>query len=203
MGVLTGPPGRPGFAVLRGSPYLTAEVNGVSLRHHARSFFQSNRFLVSALAREVERLLPPGGLLLDLFGGVGLLGLTAGRAAERVVIVEGNAAAAADATENALVARLADVRVERCAVAEALERRRAEPAERIVVDPPRSGLEAPLVTAIAARKPEAVVYVSCDPATLARDLRAFEAHGYRPDSLRALDLFPDTFHLESVVRLVS
>jgi 23S rRNA (uracil1939-C5)-methyltransferase len=202
LGVVTGPPGRRAFAVLRGSPYLTAEVSGVSLRHHARSFFQSNRYLVSALVREVERLTPSGGLLLDLFGGVGLFGLTAGRASGRVVIVEGNATAAADATENARDARLPDVRVEHCDVGEALKRRRPEPAECVIVDPPRSGLGAPLASAIAARRPEAVVYVSCDPATLARDLGVFAANGYAPDALRAFDLFPDTFHLETIVRLV-
>jgi 23S rRNA (uracil1939-C5)-methyltransferase len=202
IGILTGPPAGQGFAILRGSPYLLAEVNGVSLRHHARSFFQSNRYLVSALAREVEHLLPPGGLLLDLFGGVGLFGLTAGRGAERVIIVEGNATATADAVENAGSAGRPEVRVEQGDVLEALERRRPEADERVIVDPPRSGLGASLVSTISARGPEAVVYVSCDPATLARDLKVFEAHGYRPDSLRALDLFPDTFHLETVARLV-
>jgi 23S rRNA (uracil1939-C5)-methyltransferase len=199
LGLVTGPTR---FAALRGSPHLIAEVSGVSLRHHARSFFQSNRYLVPALVREVQVLTPRGGTLLDLFGGVGLFGLTVGRGADRVVIVEGNATAAADALENARNAGRPEVRVEHSDVVEALGRRPFEADERVIVDPPRAGLGAPLVALIAARRPAAVIYVSCDPATLARDLKVFEANGYRPDALHALDLFPDTFHLETVARLV-
>jgi tRNA/tmRNA/rRNA uracil-C5-methylase (TrmA/RlmC/RlmD family) len=58
-----------------------------------------------------------------------------------------------------------------------------------------------VVSAVAARRPEAVVYVSCDPPTLGRDLASFAAQGYRPDAVLLFDLFPDTFHLEAVVRL--
>jgi 23S rRNA (uracil1939-C5)-methyltransferase len=196
-----GPQEQRSFVVLRGSPYLFADVDGVRLRSHARSFFQSNRFLVGALAREVGRLVPSGGALLDLFGGVGLFGLTAGRAAERVTIVEESPTAEADAEENTLSAGLGNVRVFRGDVAEILRTLRPESGERMVVDPPRTGLGAPLVSALAARNPEVVVYVSCDPTTLARDLRAFAALGYQADSLLAFDLFPDTFHVETVVRL--
>ena len=71
-----------------------------------------------------------------------------------------------------------------------------------MLDPPRTGAGAHVVAAIVARQPEAVVYVSCDPPTLGRDLAAFARAGYRPDRLLAFDLFPDTFHLETVVRLV-
>ena len=195
--------GRRRFIALRGSPYLTAEVAGVRFRSHARSFFQSNRFLVGALAGEVTRLIPSGGLLLDLFGGVGLFGLTAGRSSDRVVIAEEDATAVADAQENAGGAGLGHVRVERGQVAEVLARHAAEPGERIVVDPPRSGLGANLVSSIAARSPEVVVYVSCDPTTLGRDLRFFSSAHYEVDAIRAFDLFPDTFHLETVVRLRS
>jgi len=195
--------GRRRFIALRGSPYLTAEVAGVRFRSHARSFFQSNRFLVGALAGEVTRLVPPGGLLLDLFGGVGLFGLTAGRSSDRVVIAEEDATAVADARENAGAPGLGHVRVDRGQVAEVLARHPPEPGERIVVDPPRSGLGANLVSSIAARSPEVVVYVSCDPTTLGRDLRFFSSAHYEVDAIRAFDLFPDTFHLETVVRLRS
>jgi tRNA/tmRNA/rRNA uracil-C5-methylase (TrmA/RlmC/RlmD family) len=79
---------------------------------------------------------------------------------------------------------------------------RPEPDERIVLDPPRTGAGADVVRAVAARRPAAVVYVSCDPPTLGRDLRVFGAEGYRLDSLQAFDMFPDTHHLEAVARLV-
>jgi 23S rRNA (uracil1939-C5)-methyltransferase len=107
-----------------------------------------------------------------------------------------------DARWNATQASLRNVEVQGGDVAEALARWPAEGKERIVLDPPRSGAGAEVVAAIAARRPEAVVYVSCDPPTLGRDLKAFAAHGYAPDRVRAFDLFPDTFHLETLVRLV-
>jgi tRNA/tmRNA/rRNA uracil-C5-methylase (TrmA/RlmC/RlmD family) len=71
----------------------------------------------------------------------------------------------------------------------------------VVLDPPRTGLGPAIVRAVAARRPERIVYVSCDPPTLGRDLRTFAEAGYAPDAVRAFDLFPDTFHLETIVRL--
>ena len=73
--------------------------------------------------------------------------------------------------------------------------------ERVVLDPPRTGAGPEVVALVADRKPEAVVYVSCDPPTLGRDLAAFASRGYRPDAVHLFDLFPDTFHMETVVRL--
>jgi 23S rRNA (uracil1939-C5)-methyltransferase len=73
--------------------------------------------------------------------------------------------------------------------------------ERVVLDPPRAGAGEEIVRAIARRRPLSVVYVSCDPATLARDLKAFAAEGYAPSAVEMFDLFPDTFHLETVVAL--
>jgi tRNA/tmRNA/rRNA uracil-C5-methylase (TrmA/RlmC/RlmD family) len=87
-------------------------------------------------------------------------------------------------------------------VGEALAAIRPEPGERIVLDPPRTGLERGVVDLVVDRRPEALVYVSCDPPTLGRDLSRFAARGYRPDTVRLFDLFPDTFHLETVVRLL-
>jgi tRNA/tmRNA/rRNA uracil-C5-methylase (TrmA/RlmC/RlmD family) len=96
------------------------------------------------------------------------------------------------------------VRVVRADVGEALSRRRgAGDDERIVLDPPRTGAGATVAALVAERRPRAIVYVSCDPPTLGRDLAAFARHGYRPDRVTAFDLFPDTYHLETVVRLVA
>jgi tRNA/tmRNA/rRNA uracil-C5-methylase (TrmA/RlmC/RlmD family) len=76
-----------------------------------------------------------------------------------------------------------------------------EDGEAVVLDPPRSGAGLDVVEILAARRPPAVVYVSCDPPTLGRDLAHFARFGYRTTSLRAFDMFPDTFHLEAVARL--
>ena len=189
------------FVSLSGDPHVHSTVAGAGLRAHVRSFFQSNRFLVEPLAQAVLELVPPGGGVVDLYAGVGLFALPLARRAERVRAAEVNPMALEDARWNVEHAGLPNVQLHRGDVAEALAAWPVEPGERIVLDPPRTGAGTPVVDAIAAREPEVVVYVSCDPPTLARDLKRFEAHGYRPVVVRAFDLFPNTFHLETVVRL--
>jgi len=147
-------------------------------------------------------LLPAGGSVLDLYAGVGLFALPLARQAERVRAVEASAMAVEDARWNAAQAGLRHVEVQRGDVAEALAQWPVGEKERIVLDPPRVGAGPLVVQRIAARRPEAIAYVSCDPATLGRDLKAFAAQGYAPDAVRVFDLFPDTFHLETLVRLV-
>jgi 23S rRNA (uracil1939-C5)-methyltransferase len=190
------------FLLLRGSPYIWATVLGLTLRAHARSFFQANRFLVESLARAVVDLVPAGASVLDLYAGVGLFALPLAARGHPVMAVELSALAADDAVANAHAARLRNIRVVTGDVREGLRSRPRETGEHIVLDPPRAGPGPEVVAAIAGRRPEAVVYVSCDPPTLGRDLARFAKTGYRPDRLLAFDLFPDTYHLETVVRLV-
>jgi 23S rRNA (uracil1939-C5)-methyltransferase len=188
---------------LVGSPHVEATVLSLPLRVHVRSFFQANRFLYETLARTVVDLLPGTGRAIDLYAGVGLFALPlAARDGGEVVAVEHSPSAAEDARANARRNRLDGVRVVRGDVRETLASTRPEPGERIVLDPPRTGLERDVVELVAGRRPEAVVYVSCDPPTLGRDLARFAAHGLRPDTVQFFDLFPDTFHLETVVRLI-
>ncbi len=202
FGVLPGRAGRRLYLHLRGEPFVTAKVAGLELRAHVGSFFQGNRYLLEPLVREVVDRTPEAGVVLDLYAGVGLFALALAGRAERVLAVEQNATAAADASFNARAAGLRNVRVERRRVEEMLRPARSPRPERVVLDPPRTGAGEAVVAAIAARHPESVVYVSCDPTTLARDLRRFAALGYRPASIRGFDLFPDTYHLETVVQLV-
>ena len=178
-------------------------VLSLPLRAHVRSFFQANRFLYEALARTVVDLLPGKGRALDLYAGVGLFALPlAARDGGEVVAVERAPTAVEDARANVRRNRLEGVRIVRKDVRAALESTRPSPGERIVLDPPRTGLEREVVDLVAGRHPEAVVYVSCDPPTLGRDLARFAARGFRPDTVQLFDLFPDTFHLETVVRLL-
>jgi tRNA/tmRNA/rRNA uracil-C5-methylase (TrmA/RlmC/RlmD family) len=202
MGATVGRGGRRRYVPLRGEPYVHTTVLGVPLRAHVRSFFQANRFLVDDLARAVVEATPPGGTVLDLYAGVGLFALTLAARAGTVRGVEINPTAAEDAAHNARRAGLENVRIMPGDVRQGLAAWRREPGERIVLDPPRTGAGADVVRAVAGRQPESVVYVSCDPPTLGRDLRVFGAEGYRLESLQAFDLFPDTHHLEAVARLV-
>jgi 23S rRNA (uracil1939-C5)-methyltransferase len=202
LGAVVGRAGRRRYVPLRGEPYVDSTVLGLKLRAHVRSFFQANRFLTEDLARAVAAATPAGGTVLDLYAGVGLFALSLARTAAVVRGVEINPIAAEDAQVNARRAGLGNLTLMAGDVRKGLEAWRPEPDERIVLDPPRTGAGAEVVKAVAARKPAAVVYVSCDPPTLGRDLRAFSAAGYRLESLRAFDMFPDTHHLETLARLL-
>jgi 23S rRNA (uracil1939-C5)-methyltransferase len=188
---------------LRGPAHVEARVLGVVLRAHVRSFFQANRFLIEPLARVVLDLVPPGtSRVIDLYAGVGLFALPlAARGEPDVVAVEWAPAAAEDARWGVRRNGLAQVRVVEGDVATALAGVRPEAGERILLDPPRTGLGPDVVRLLAERGAETIVYVSCDPPTLGRDLARLGERGYRPDAVHLFDLFPDTFHMETVVRL--
>lgn len=193
-----------GVVILGGDPAVTDVVElspaaagaSVSLRHGARSFFQGNRFLLAPLAQQVVGAVPPGESL-DLFAGTGLFGLAiaaAGRGA--VTLVEGDPSSGRDLAVNAAAAR-ADVQVHQQSVEAYLAIPRPGPATW-VVDPPRTGLSEAVRAAVLRDRPARLVYVSCDPATLARDVRTLIDGGYRVRSLTGLDLFPSTAHVEAV-----
>ena len=189
---------------LFGSPFVEPAALGIPLRAHAASFFQANRFLYEDLARTVVELVPDGGSrLVDLYAGVGLFALPlAARGERETVAVEQSASACEDALFAARRAGLRHVSVRQADVEAGLAALPPRPGERIVLDPPRTGASKPLVEALAARRPDAIVYVSCDPPTLGRDLALLSARGYRPDVIHLFDMFPKTFHMETVVRLL-
>jgi len=171
-----------------------------AFRVSSKSFFQVNRFLVEKL---VEAALPdlteaPGGeSALDLYAGVGLFALPMARTFRSVTAVETGSAAAHDLEFNASRAELA-VKVEQARVEDYLERLQTTP-DFVLADPPRAGLGKDVVAHLARLAPPRITIVSCDPATLARDLAGLTA--YRIESLMMVDLFPQTYHLEAVVHL--
>jgi 23S rRNA (uracil1939-C5)-methyltransferase len=130
-----------------------------------------------------------------------LFALALAAQSDEVLGAELNPMAVEDARANIESTVTKNVRVRQGDVQEALASWPAAPGERVILDPPRTGAGGAVVKAVAARRPDCVVYVSCDPPTLGRDLAAFAKNGYAPDTFRAFDLFPDTFHLETIVRL--
>ncbi|MER7359304.1 class I SAM-dependent RNA methyltransferase [Nonomuraea dietziae] len=145
----------------------------------------------------------PGEWALDLYCGVGLFAAGLAEAvgpSGAVFGVENEAAAVRDARAN--LRDLPWAQVERGRVEDALDRFEIERADLVVVDPPRSGLGREVVTRIASLEASRLVYVSCDPATLARDLAWFAELGYGLADLRAFDAFPMTHHVECVALLV-
>jgi 23S rRNA (uracil1939-C5)-methyltransferase len=164
------------------------------------SFFQVNRFLADRL---VETALGEtrGGSALDLYAGVGLFSLPLAVRFAEVTAVESVAAAAADLRFNAERALAGNLRVER-RTAEAYLATLTQAPDFVLLDPPRAGMGAPVVRRLSELRPREIAIVACDPATLARDLAGLLAAGYRIDRMAMVDLFPQTFHLETVVRLV-
>jgi 23S rRNA (uracil1939-C5)-methyltransferase len=181
-----------------GEPSLAYRAAGFDYRVDHGAFFQVNRWLVDALVERVTAGLE-GRLAWDLFAGVGLFArkLTADFA--RVVAVESAPSATAALAENLRGTTGSAVRAS--AVDFIRRNSKAERPDLIVVDPPRTGLDTEITALLAGIAAPELVYVSCDPATLARDLRALIASGYSIQSLTLVDLFPQTFHLESVVHL--
>jgi 23S rRNA (uracil1939-C5)-methyltransferase len=189
--------------VLSGSPIVTDTVAGVGLARHARSFFQGNRYLLSDLVTHVLNHVP-AGRVVDLYAGVGLFSATlAARGDTTVIAVEGDAVAADDLKHN--IAPFRDAVSARHQPVEAFVGGRHPEAQgaTILVDPPRTGMSKEALAGVLALRPARVVYVSCDVATLARDVRAATERGYRLASLEAFDMFPHTAHVESLAVLAS
>ena len=182
-----------------GAASLDYRAAGFDYRVDHGAFFQVNRWLVDAL---VERVTAghQGKLAWDLFAGVGLFARQLTASFDRVVAVESAPSATAALEENLRGTTGAAVKAETLAF---LRRNRmsGERPDLIVVDPPRTGLGAETCALLAEIAAPALVYVSCDPATLARDLRALIGSGYQIQSITLADLFPQTFHLETVVQL--
>jgi 23S rRNA (uracil1939-C5)-methyltransferase len=181
-----------------GKTSLTYRASGFDFRVDHGAFFQVNRWLIDDLVGRVaaDRR---GGLAWDLFAGVGLFAKRLAEKFERVVTVE-SAPMASDALKQNLQGGAAE-----CVIAETAGFLRAQGKTQrpdlIVVDPPRAGLGTETTSLLAEVGAPAIVYVSCDPATLSRDLRALLSSGYEVGSVTLADLFPQTFHLESVVEL--
>ncbi|MGI5272975.1 class I SAM-dependent RNA methyltransferase [Nonomuraea sp. CA-218870] len=189
----------------RGSGVLRERAGGREFRVAGSGFWQvhpgaAETLLDAVLAYAAPQ---PGEWALDLYCGAGLFaaGLAEAVGPDGAVFgLESDAAAVRDARAN--LRDLPQARVERGRVEDALDRYAIERADLVVVDPPRAGLGRDVVDRIAALRPSRIVYVSCDPATLARDLDRLAGHGYPLADLRAFDAFPMTHHVECVALLV-
>jgi 23S rRNA (uracil1939-C5)-methyltransferase len=178
-------------------PVLTAgRATSGTLSRHASSFFQANRFLLPRLVTSVIDSVAPNGDVLDLYAGVGLFSVALAAVGYRgISAVEGDRSSGSDLQRNAASCGAA-VRVWTGSVEEHLARRRGPAPSTVIVDPPRTGISRVALQAIAGLGAGRIVYVSCDPATMARDARRLLDAEYRMSSLAGFDLFPNTPHVE-------
>ena len=165
-----------------------------------RSFFQVNRFLIDSLAESTLAGLS-GGHALDLYAGVGLFSLPLAGRFERVTAVESGKVAMYDLEANAKAQAVSNVRIAQANV-DAFLTDLGETPEVILADPPRSGLGKVAATQLGRIASPELRLVSCDPATLVRDLAVLLPAGYRIAGVTLIDLFPQTFHIETITRLV-
>jgi len=188
--------------VLAGKGAIEDVICGLNFRISAQSFYQVNPVQAEKL---YETAIAYAGLsgketLLDAYCGVGTLGLIAAKHCKSVIGVELNPAAVRDAAVNAKRNGIKNARFLRGDAGHFLSTLQ-EPLDVVLMDPPRSGASEEFLSALCAHQPSRIVYVSCGPDTLARDLKFLTAHGYRAEKAQPVDLFPWTGHVETVVLL--
>jgi 23S rRNA (uracil1939-C5)-methyltransferase len=183
---------------------ITGLVDGVldyegRFRVSRNSFFQVNRFLADRLVEAaVEAAV--GETAFDLYAGVGLFATALARKFQHVTAVESGSGAARDLQYNAERAGLGNIHVEQRTVEEFLQETERS-ADFVLLDPPRAGLGKAVVRRLGELGPKQVAIVACDPATLARDLGGMVAAGYAVERMTMIDLFPQTYHVETVAAL--
>jgi 23S rRNA (uracil1939-C5)-methyltransferase len=193
-----------------GAAYLTYQTQRAAYRVSTGSFFQTNRHLTDELVKVVTAG-QAGKLALDLYAGAGLFSTALACDFHHVVSVETSQTSSADLSYNQspngeAVQATAEQYLARAEITErvgkgAVRSQISNQPDLVVVDPPRSGLGEGVARLLATLGAPRVMYVSCDPATLARDLVTLLAAGYRVEQVHLVDLFPQTYHLESVVHL--
>ena len=193
------------YRTLFGLNYLMDTLCGLEFKLSMPSFYQVNRDQAEVLYGKALKFagLTGNETVLDLYCGIGTITLCLAKAAKRVIGAEIVPPAIRDAKENALRNHIENAEFfcgDAADIAAKLESDGLRP-DVVTVDPPRKGLAPEVIASVAAMGPEKVVYVSCDPATLGRDVKIFREFGYEAKRAAAVDMFPGTAHVETVVLL--
>lgn len=187
--------------VLHGKERIVERLLDLEFELSASSFFQTNSAAAAGLLEELRRIAPRVGTILDLYCGVGTLGLALAGQCEQLVGIESVEAAVADARRNAERNGITNARFETAKTEDWLPLARQLAADLVIVDPPRAGLHPRALSGLVDLSPPRIIYVSCNPSTLARDIETITSAGYRADRMRVFDLFPHTPHVETVMSL--
>ena len=202
---LVAAPGRRGGALVQtvaGRPWIADEIHGTSFRVPAGTFLQVHAAAADVLGGHVLEGAGSPRRVLELYGGIGALGLALARRGARTTIVDADPAAIECGIEAARSCGLTTAEFERADVLAFLGRRRdGTPPDLVIADPPRTGLGRGVAERLAALGAARIGMISCDPATLARDLAALATRGYAIEQVTPFDLFPQTAHVEAVAWL--
>jgi 23S rRNA (uracil1939-C5)-methyltransferase len=189
----------PTFRLLAGRPYIYETLLNRTFKISPSAFFQINPAQTERLYEKAIELaeIDSQENVLDAYCGVGALAIFAAAHTKKVHGIECVSQAIADAIENA---RLNNVGFCRFTCGKAEEKIQEEEFDTLFLNPPRKGCDPKLIKSLLEKKPKKIVYISCDPATLARDL-ALLSNKYKPNAIQPMDMFPQTMHVETVVRL--
>ena len=190
---------------LYGPGYITDILCGLRFRISAKSFYQINPVQTEVLYGKAMEFAELTGkeTAIDAYCGIGTIGMVAAKKAGQVLGVEVNRDAVRDARENAKLNRVKNIRFV-CADAGDFMVDMANAGEHcdvLFMDPPRAGSDTAFLSCALTLAPRRIVYVSCNPETLARDLNFLTKRGYRAEKIQPVDMFPHTDHVECVVRL--
>lgn len=191
--------------VLYGEGYIEDSILGAVFRISPKSFYQVNPVMTEQLYATALSYLgsTKNGTVLDAYCGTGTIGILAARSAGQVIGVESNPDAVRDAIRNAKRNSAENIRFVRADASAYLEdmAKNGGKLDAVILDPPRAGSDPRFLKAVAAIAPKKLVYVSCNPETLSRDLAWLTKHGYAVQKIQPVDMFPHTRHLECVVLL--
>lgn len=191
--------------VLFGSGYIEDTLCGLKFRISAKSFYQINHEQTEVLYKTAIDMLKLQGneRVLDTYCGIGTIGMAVSKHVKEVIGVEVNADAIQDAKHNAAMNGIRNIRFV-CDDATAFMRKmasRKENVDIIILDPPREGSTESFIKSAAMMKPNQILYISCNPQTQVRDLLLFKQNGFIGNVMTGVDLFPGTFHVETIVLL--
>jgi 23S rRNA (uracil1939-C5)-methyltransferase len=187
---------------LAGAKTIVDKIGSFAFEISANSFFQTNTAGAAQLYAIVKKYAELSGseTVIDLYSGTGTISILLSEVAREVVGLEMAPSAVADARRNCRINRIENCRFLLGDICESLPKISHRP-DVIIVDPPRAGIHPAVIKQVLALSPERIVYVSCNPATLARDLNLLK-EGYRVQEVQPVDMFPHTYHIESVARLI-
>jgi 23S rRNA (uracil1939-C5)-methyltransferase len=180
---------------------IWVDCAGLRLRVSPGAFFQVNLALLPAIHRVMGEFLGGGEVLADLYAGVGTHGLALRERFRRVFFAEGTRSAVADLKATVRQHRVADVEIAGTAVERSLQRLRDQRPDAVVLNPSRAGATASVLEAIVSTPAQRIAYLSCEPATLCRDLDYLVRQGFRMRSVQPIDMMPQTGQVEAIALL--
>ncbi len=187
--------------ILYGKNYYQEKILDKTFNISASAFFQVNVDQAKKMVNIIKEYLVSAHRLLDLYCGVGFFAIMLSELAKKVIGIEINADAIHDAQKNAQLNNINNIEFIASSVENVIQD--YKDIDTIILDPPRKGCSEKLLTNIIRMRPEKIIYISCNPATFARDLVIFQKYRYRLDKYHLIDMFPQTYHVESIAKIVA